>query len=440
MIDADKFQKLLSNYKYADLRIENERETNTKISDEEVKTYSGSSFGISVRVFANNSWGFASSNSSSADVASLLKHAESLAQLQKGNIKIQLQKPVKITVKTSYSETPYEIQVSQLNDAKKNMNGKNITNKIASSSTRILKKEFFNSEGSEIFEEMSHTYISYVAVAKDGELIQRGHERASSIHGFDKINLYELATNAKEKAERILNAKLPPKGRFTVVLDNEMTGVFSHEAVGHACEADSIIDRESILSGKLGKTIGNELVTIVDDPTADDFGHFIYDDEGVKAEKAELVTNGILKSYMHSRESSAKLKLALNGHARAEGYDSFPIVRMSNTYFSPGKTNVDDVFDIKYGIYLKGMKGGSVDIFSGGFMFKAEEAYEIKDGEKIQILRDVTLTGNILETMKNVELVAKDFKTNPGFCGKFGQSAPVSDGGPHVRVSNMMVG
>ena len=439
-MDADKIQRLLFNYGYADARIENQCETTTKISDEEVKTYSGSSFGISVRVLANNSWGFASSNSATADVSLLLKHAERLAMLQKGNISLNEQKMVKKSVKTNYVETPQELQISQLNDAKKNLDGNNITNKTVSSSDRVLKKEFYNSECSEIIQEINHTYISYAAIAKDGDLIQRGSERASSIHGFDKIDPYKLATIAREKAELLLKAKLPPKGRFTVVLDNEMTGVFSHEAVGHACEADSIIDRESILAGKLEKKIGNELVTITDDPAADDFGHYVYDDEGIAAGKAELVTGGILTSYMHSRESSAKLKLKLNGHARAESFDSFPIVRMSNTYFQPGAASIDDTFDVKYGIYLKGMKGGSVDIFSGGFMFKAEEAYEIKNGEKTQIFRDVTLSGNILETLKNVQLVAKDFSTNPGFCGKFSQSAPVSDGGPHIRVGNMMVG
>ena len=73
-------------------------------------------------------------------------------------------------------------------------------------------------------------------------------------------------------------------------------------------------------------------------------------------------------------------------------------------------------------------------------MFKAEEAYEIKNGEKWHLMRDVTITGNVMETMKNVEAVGKDFGTSPGICGKFGQHAPVSDGGPHIRIKNVTIG
>lgn len=219
-----------------------------------------------------------------------------------------------------------------------------------------------------------------------------------------------------------------------------MTGVLCHEALGHATEADSVIDRESILAGKIGHPIGNDLVTIADDPTADDFGRYSFDDEGVEAKKTPLLEKGVLKGYLNSMETANRLKIPLNGHARAESYANVPVVRMGNTYFQRGTASMADVFDVKDGVYLRGMKGGSVDIFSGGFMFKAEEAYEIRNGEKGRILSDATITGNILETLKDIEVVGKDFGTSPGFCGKAGQDAPVSDGGPHIRVRNVAIG
>ncbi|MBI5046901.1 TldD/PmbA family protein [Candidatus Micrarchaeota archaeon] len=269
--------------------------------------------------------------------------------------------------------------------------------------------------------------------------MQRGSERAWSRTGFGGIDL-EIANAAAKKAVKMLSATTPPKGRFSVVLDPEMTGVFSHEAVGHASEADSIIDRESILADKKGKKVGNEMVTIIDDPSANDFGSYVYDDEGVRGRATTIVKNGIVSGFLTSKETAHALKLDLNGHARAEAYDKVPIVRMSNTYFQKGKYSVDDVFDVKQGIYLKGMKGGSVDIFSGGFMFKAEEAYSINNGEKGKLMRDVTISGNILETLNQVEAVGNDFGTSPGICGKFGQGVPVSDGGPHIRIKNVTIG
>ncbi|MBS3067714.1 TldD/PmbA family protein [Candidatus Micrarchaeota archaeon] len=434
------YSNLLSKYQYAELRIHHGSESAIRITNDEIKSSSGTFYGISARVLESNSWGFASSNNINCDVAVLLERATKLARLEKGNIKLKETKSEIKTIKNKTKETPIEEKLNSLLDAKKEISGKHVISTIISCSSFNLNKEFHNPTGSEIVQEQDYTYLSYTAITKSGELVQRGYENAASIKGFDKIDLYKIAKIADEKAERLLYAVAPPKGRFTVVLDPEMTGVFSHEALGHATEADSIIDRESILAGKLNKKIGNELVNIIDDPTAEDFGNYTYDDEGVKAEKTELVRNGILKGYLNSRETSERLNIMPNGHARADSFDAVPIVRMSNTYFMQGKASREDVFDIKHGIYLKGMKGGSVDIFSGGFMFKAEEAYEIKNGELGKLLRDVTLSGNILETLNHVELVGKDFDTSPGICGKFNQEAPVSDGGPHIRVSNMMVG
>lgn len=219
-----------------------------------------------------------------------------------------------------------------------------------------------------------------------------------------------------------------------------MTGVLSHEAVGHACEADSVVDGESILKGRVGERIGNGLVTIVDDPLADDFGRYHFDDEGVEAKAATLVEGGVLRGFINSRETAEALGHPRNGHARAEDYGEVPVVRMSNTYFQRGRSSVEEVFGIRSGIYLKGMKGGSVDIFSGGFMFKAEEAYGIQNGEKGALMRDVTITGNILRTMLDVECVGDDFGASPGICGKSSQSVPVSDGGPHIRIRNVAIG
>ena len=433
------FSSLLSQYPYADIRIHHGTDTSIKINNNEVTVVSGNFYGMSVRVLKNGSWGFASSNMTISPEL-LLEKANRLASLQDGSITLQETKQDKKTIENKIKFLSIEDKITSLFDAKKEMNGKYLIGTTISCSDTFVTKELYSSEGVELIQESSYTYLSCSGIAKSGELIQRGYETQATTHGFSALDPHTIARVADQKAEKLLTALPPVKGRFTVVLDPEMTGVFSHEALGHASEADSIVDRESILSGKLQTKIGNELVTIVDDPTADDFGFYHYDDEGVKAQKAELVTNGILMNYLNSRETSSKLQLKLNGHARAGGFDQIPIVRMSNTYFGKGKTQKSDLFDLKQGVYLKGMKRGSVDIFSGGFMFKAEEAHEIKNGELGTLLRDVTLSGNILETLNNVTLVGNDFGTSPGICGKMGQSAPVSDGGPHIQVKDMLVG
>ncbi len=303
-----------------------------------------------------------------------------------------------------------------------------------------LEKVFLSSEGSLVSQKQSYAYFSALSVAKDGTRMERGIDRVASRSGYEKFNIAGVAQNARESAERLLKAEAPPRGKFPVIMNPEMSGVFAHEALGHASEGDSIVERESVLRGKQGKKIGSGKVTIIDDAAFDAFGQYFYDDEGVKAQPVAIIEKGILKNYLHSRESASALKMKNNGHARAQGFEFAPIVRMSNTLFSKGKESKSDVFDVKEGIYAIGMKGGSVDIFSGDFMFAAKEARLVRNGSMENVLRDVTISGNILETLAKVESVGNDFGTSPGFCGKMAQGVPVSDGGPHIRVGNMKVG
>lgn len=432
------YERILSKYQYAELRIDNSANSVISMRDDELTHSVGTSYGVSARVFENGSWGFASGNNE--PIEELLKMAQKLALLGKGRIKFDIPKQEKNTIEDKIKITDPEEQVSIILKSSKQMKAEKISSRNITCIDSTNKGEFYNSHGTEILQKTGYSYLSCTCIAKEGNNIQRGGARSSSRNGFDHLKIDSTMTESKEKAIRLLGADAPLKGRFMVVLDPEMTGVLCHEAIGHACEADAIVDKESILRDRIGHQIGNEMVTITDDPTAKDFGNYHYDDEGIKAKKATLVQNGILKEYINSMETAHELGIATNGHARADGYDSSPIVRMSNTYFKPGKSSIEDVFEVRHGIYLKGMRGGSVDIFSGGFMFKAEEAYEIKNSEKGKLMHDVTITGNILETLKNVECVGKDFGTSPGICGKGGQEAPVSDGGPHIRLKDVAVG
>jgi Predicted Zn-dependent proteases and their inactivated homologs len=281
------------------------------------------------------------------------------------------------------------------------------------------------------------------AVASDGSGIQFGHKSCGGTGGFEILereDIEELGRRTGEKAVRLLKASSPPSGRFDIVTDPELTGVFIHEALGHAAEADLILQGDSILEGKLGEKIASEGVTIIDDPTIDGFGSYSYDAEGVRATETVLVENGVLTSLLNSRETAFKLGLEPSGNARSAIGDQ-PIVRMSNTYLKPGDLSFDELIeDIQNGVYLRGSRGGQVDTGKGIFQFNAAESFRIQDGEIAEPVKDVSLSGNVLETLKNVDGVGSDFRLGIGFCGKSGQSVPVGDGGPHVRIRNAMVG
>jgi TldD protein len=286
-----------------------------------------------------------------------------------------------------------------------------------------------------------------IAIAREGDKIRQYRKRIGGIGGFEKLLEKRPEAIAKDVAERsaaLLKAEQARGGRFTVVADPEHIGVFAHEAVGHATEADVVISGESILTGKLGKEVGSDKVTIYDDPTfSDGYGSLKYDSEGTPAEKRTLIDKGILKSYILNREAAAKLNLKPNGGARAQGYNFRPIPRMSNTYVGPGDYSFEELIeDIDAGVYVKGTRGGEVDTTVGSFQFSAQEAFMIEKGQVTKPLLDVSLSGLTLETLKNIDAVGKDFSmTGIGFCGKADQlNLPVGNGGPTVRIRNVVLG
>ncbi|MDD5685495.1 MAG: metallopeptidase TldD-related protein, partial [Methanoregulaceae archaeon] len=92
------------------------------------------------------------------------------------------------------------------------------------------------------------------------------------------------------------------------------------------------------------------------------------------------------------------------------------------------------------GILLKGSRGGQVDPGRGVFQFNAEYGYLVEGGEISGMVRDVSLSGEILSTLHSIELCGNDLLMHQGYCGKGGQSVPVSDGSPHVLLRSAVVG
>ena len=337
-----------------------------------------------------------------------------------------------------------EEKTNIMKEANDSANIDKVNSTTVSYSDSEVKELFMNNEGSEIQVKTSRVRMALNASATDGNLIQFGHGSLGGVKGFELIanrDIEEFGRKIGEKAVRLLDAKPAPSGKFPVIADQELTGVLVHEALGHAVEGDLILQNDSILKDKLGETIASDIVNIFDDASLKEgFGYYPYDVEGVKTKPNQLIKDGKLVSLLNSRSTASKLNMKSSGNARSLIADQ-PIVRMSNTYMQPGDNSFEELFeDIDNGIYLKGSRGGQVDTGKGVFQFNAAEGYLIEHGEITTPLRDVSLSGNILETLKNVDAIGNDLKLGPGFCGKDGQIAPVSDGGPHTRILNALVG
>ena len=261
---------------------------------------------------------------------------------------------------------------------------------------------------------------------------------------FKEHSPERLGQRAAEIARSQLEAVDAPSGQLTVVLGPAYSGVLMHEAVGHGLEADFNVKGYSTYSGRLGEMVASPLCTIYDDGRRANLnGSINFDDEGVASSRTLLIDRGRLAGYMHSRETAARMKVAVTGNGRRQAFNYPPLPRMTNTYLENGETPHDEIIrSVKSGIYARSFSGGSVNITTGDFTFVPIEAYLIEEGRLTAPLANVMLLGNGPEILNRITMVGNDMEISDNLweCGKQGQMVPVTVGTPTIRVDTMTVG
>jgi TldD protein len=249
-----------------------------------------------------------------------------------------------------------------------------------------------------------------------------------------------MIEKATSTARLLLKAPYPKGGKATVILDPGLVGLLCHEAVGHTVEADFVLSG-AITKDKVGEYVASEYVSMVDGGEELAGGWAPVDDEGVKSTKVILIEQGVLKGFLHNRETAHIMDTEPTGNARAWEYDLEPLIRMRNTYIEPGDWKKEEIIqETKNGFLLEGAGSGQADS-NAEFMFEVKEAYRIENGEQGELLRSVTMTGNAFKVLKTVDAVGNDFNFDMGFgaCGK-NQLIKVDGGGPHLRCEVMVGG
>ncbi len=254
---------------------------------------------------------------------------------------------------------------------------------------------------------------------------------------FNGIN--KLYDSLMKKKEGIY----PEAGYKTVILGGMMTGMLSHEAVGHTVEAD-LVKGGSVAGPALNKMIASPKVNMID------FAHTalgkqaplpVYlDDEGIEARDVELIKDGILTGYMNNRETALQFGMEPAGNARAWGFSDEPLIRMRNTAILPGTDKLEDLIaSVDNGYYLIDSNNGQADL-TGEFMFGVCEGYEIKNGKIGRALLNTTVSGVAFNMLKTVDMISDSMVwVGSGFCGKK-QMIPVGMGGPAIRCKIMIGG
>ena len=284
-----------------------------------------------------------------------------------------------------------------------------------------------------------------------GQVSQAGYEH------FAGLELAAHAPRAGAEAAALLSAPPCPDGRTTLVLDGEQLALQLHESVGHAVELDRVLGSETsyaggsfVAPGDVGSLrYGSPLMNVTADATVSGgLGSFRWDDEGVSAQALPIVRDGVLRGFLSSRESAARVGMDRSGGCmRASGFARQPLVRMTNVNLEPGEAGTleDLIADTPNGVLLDTNRSWSIDSRRLQFQFGAEAAWEIRDGRLGRLLRNPSYAGVTPQFWGSLDAVcsAPEWRlASVVNCGKGepGQLARVSHGSAPARFRAVEMG
>jgi TldD protein len=430
--------------------------------------------GIGVRVLLNGAWGYAAS--ASLDQADVQRMASVAVEVAKASAQAR-SKPVELVPEPSHVDSwsgpfqkdpfsvPVEDKIALLISATELMERVQGV-RLARGTMDLLRQKvwFASSEGSVIDQSIMQVGAGIEATAlSDGEMQQRSFPASFRGHfesgGFEVIERMDLAGNAQRTAEQavaLLTASPCPDTTTTLILDGHQVMLQVHESVGHPTELDRVLGMEAAYAGTSfvgipdlgGFRYGSDLVNITSDATLDGgLGTYGYDDEGVAAQRVDLIKDGILVGFQTSRETAGSIGAdRSNGTMRAEGWENFPLIRMTNVSLLPGEGSLEDLMaDVDDGVYMETNKSWSIDDKRKNFQFGCEIGWEIKNGRRTRMLKDPRYTGITPVFWASCDAIAgeEEWRVHgtPN-CGKGqpGQTMRVGHGTSPARFRNARLG
>jgi len=327
-----------------------------------------------------------------------------------------------------------------------------------------LTKYLVNTDGSQICESSMRYRIRLFAatIADDGMELYLGHTFYAGIP--EKIPTDEEITTGIdsliENLDALRNAPIVEPYSGPAILVNQASGVFFHEIFGHRIEGHR---QKSEYEGqtftkKLGERIMPDFIFIYDDPTLSSFngkylnGHYRFDDEGVAAQRAVVVENGVLKGFLMSRSPIEGFSVS-NGHGRRQ-YGRRVVARQGVLFIKSEKETPFDKLrealiaecekqDKPYGLIFYDIAGGFTQTGRTGTQtFKVIPLFVKRvyvDGRPDEVVRGVDIVGTPLLSISKILLTGDDYEIFNGACGAESGMVPVSSISPSILVSEIEV-
>jgi TldD protein len=468
---------------YADVRTVERREQTVNVKNGIVESLGEiEDRGIGIRAIVDGAWGFASS--ASLNKAEVEQTASLAVQIARASATAR-REPVDIgppVISQGVYRTPIEIdpfsisleeKIALLLEADRAM--QQVAGVTVAKGLLVCLREhkmFANTEGAHVEQEIVETGGGLMVLAvKEGEVQQRSFPnsfgRDQRTTGWEYIRQVDLPGNAgrvAEEAVALLSADTCPDTVTTVVLGGTQLALQIHESCGHPTELDRVLGAEAAYAGTSFLTpdkldslrYGSPVVNLVaDSTTAGGLGTFGWDDEGVPAQRVDLVKKGLFVGYLSSRETAVQLarirgldpaEARSSGAMRASSWSRIPLVRMTNISIEPGEWTFEDLIaDTDEGIYMEVNRSWSIDDKRLNFQFGTELGYEIKHGKLGRMLKNCIYAGVTPQFWNSCDAVCnRDHWQVWGTpnCGKGrpSQIAHTGHGAAPARFRNVQVG
>jgi len=440
---------------YADLYFEHAFNNSLGLRDGEVNsTFSGIDYGMGVRVLSGDQTGYAYVEST--ELNDMLKAARTAARIadapaagNKLTLGLKVEPKNHYRIKQSWEDVSLKQRipfVQRLNDRIFELDERvdKVMVSLSDSSTHVL---FANSQGIWYEDFRPMVSLAAVCVMKQNGVYENGRAARSFRMGFEFLTeavIEEIAQETIAETAILYDAIKPKGGEMAVVLGAGGSGIFLHEAIGHAFEADFNRKGTSIFSDMLHKKICADFINVVDDGTIPyNRGSLNIDDEGVLGQKTYIVRNGVLDSYLHDRISSKHYVIQPTGNGRRESFRHAPLPRMRATYMENGNSTEEEMIaSVKKGVFVDSFTNGQVQIGAGDFTFFVKSGRLIENGKLTMPIKDINIIGNGPKALADMTMVASNYKMDDGTwtCGKDGQSCPVTCGMPSALVRKLTVG
>ena len=460
---------------YADVRIQESRgrvlSTKTgRLSN----AASHENLGLGIRVLAGGAWGFAATDDLSpagieAAAALAVDIALASATVSKGAVELAPEPAVRASWISDCAIDPFAMPVERqigyllAVDAELRKEPK-VTMTETSLSFDRTRQIFLSTEGSQIDQTRTVTGGGMSAHSFAGQEIQErsypnsfgGQHQLKGWELIEELDLLRHAPRVASECVALHSADQCPETTGTLILDSSQLGLQIHESIGHPIELDRVLGSEANYAGmsfltldKLDKLqYGSEIVNAVCDATlahGPGLGTFLHDDEGVAAQRVDIIRDGRFRGYMSSRETAKAIgQTRSNGTMRASGWNRLPLIRMTNVSLEPGPHSLDEVFG-EDGIYMETNRSWSIDDKRYNFQFGCEIGWEIKGGRRVRMLKNPTYSGITTEFWNSCRAIAgREHWTLWGVpnCGKGQpeQTMGTGHGASPARFANIRIG